>query len=425
MTFDRDFRVLSRSTTTGVLSGGLLASTASPTAFMVNAGVGVIVDDYTFPLNPTITRVEWDALEVEVEAISSATVTEVAIASNGMVIQQQSPFTEAQHQELIVLGRVVHSDLATVTLVLPRPDLAFGLTSDVQDFIAALGTFNVAGNTFGPAANDLTLSKSSGKSWRKNINAAVSPQIPSITNDPAIVSVPFRYTYRDGTGGWTRFDGGGASRTAVVPNLWDDGSGTLQTVPNRRWSIQPIFFFPGSNGVFIQFGQEVYNNLSRALSHVALGALVDPNLHESTQRAWLVVRGDTTDLSSANHAQFVSSGRFGIHASGGALDVLNIGTTVTNIATAGTTFLDEVTNEVLVLVDATLGAVTASLPAPSSKNEGHKVIVKDEVGLASVLQPITVQVTGGSLISGVLTSLLTSAYQSSTFISDGSSWHAV
>lgn len=70
----------------------------------------------------------------------------------------------------------------------------------------------------------------------------------------------FREIYRDGAGGWTITTG----HSQVDNQSYDDGSGTLASLGNNDFGVYWVYE-DFDNDVYIQYGQESYNQLSDAL----------------------------------------------------------------------------------------------------------------------------------------------------------------
>jgi hypothetical protein len=298
---------------TGLLSGGELSINVDPTKFDVAAGTGVVVDNHTDPLNPTLTTVSWTAFTAEVPTlIGTEDQSEIAINSAGAIVQQATLFTFEQSRDLIILGRLVHPDNVNIIATLMKPRVAFNRDMESEDFLSIIGPLNASGNVVSPTGANLNIDKSAGETFRIGTNYTNSKKRPSITSDPLATALTFSYRWRDGGGGWTR----GTDRTTIDPNSYDDGDGTLGTVPNNNFTIQTIFFFGATNSVFLQYGQTVYNTLAAAEAALNDPFDVDPNFAEATFRAWLIVQEGATDLSNPAQAKFITAGVFGLNAIG-------------------------------------------------------------------------------------------------------------
>lgn len=293
---------------TGVLSGGTVTAGTPNTTVSITAGSGIIVDNYTDPSNPTYQVVSWPAFtNTPITNIATADKTYLAINSSAALVQQTTPFTPSEHRTLIILAVVAHAS-DVVEVVRNDQHAVFDVTARLGDLAHAIGQFNITGNVYGSNGANLNINKSAGQSYRLGSNFYVDKSNPDITADVSATPVSFRYTYRNGSGGWIE----SASTTTVVPGSYDNGSGTLQAVPTNSWTVQVIEFFSGANAHRIEYGQKVYATIADALSAVPLADHVhNPNYAvEGVVRSYLVVRGGATNLSLSADAQFVEAAKF-------------------------------------------------------------------------------------------------------------------
>lgn len=125
------------------------------------------------------------------------------------------------------------------------------------------------------------------------------------------------------------------------------------------------------------------------------------------------------DTMAKQIEESVGNIQLALAAAGVALD--NIGVfpsfSVRQIS-ATSTVLDD---DYLVLVDATSGAVTATLPTAAVK-EGSQVIVKK---IDASVNAVTVEGNGAETIDGALNVSLPAQYDSVTLASDGTQWWVV
>jgi hypothetical protein len=194
-----------------------------------------------------------------------------------------------------------------------KPRVAFNRDMDVTDFVNIVGPLNASGNVFSANGANLNLDKSAGETFRVGTNYATSKKSPSVTQDGGLSGFSFQYRYQDGVGGWTR----DAPTTVVDPNQYDDGSGTLASVPNNNWTIQAIFLFGATDAPFLQYGQETFGTQAAAEAALNDTFAVDPGLSEATFRGWLVVQEGATALNNVAQASFFEAGLFGLNAGGG------------------------------------------------------------------------------------------------------------
>jgi len=296
---------------TGIISGGIITiNEDNPQAFNISAGAGYIVDNYSDPENPEYTYVSWPELIVTASAFpgpgQNATQprTNIAIDVNGSVFEKADKFTPQDYREKIVLGRIVHVTSPVITRTLSLPLTTYSRGFHWFDLASAVGPINIGGNIYSAGGTGKTIQKSSGQTYRVGTNYVTDPTSPDITTDSGENPVTFRYRFRSGSN-----FAEAAPTTLVTGSLYDNGSGTLQTVNNNQWTVQRIFFFAATGTTIIQFGQFLYNSKSAAqLTALNETFITDPNLSEDAiLRGYLIVRGGATNLSSTDDAEFLEA----------------------------------------------------------------------------------------------------------------------
>jgi len=308
---------------TGIVSGGIVTiNQDNAQAFNISAGAGYVIDNYSDPENPQYVYVAWPNLIVTASAFpgpgqeATQPRTNIAIDANGNVFQKADKFTPQDYREKIVLGRAVHVTSPVITRTLNFPLTTYNRGFHWFDLANSIGPVNIGGNIYSAGGTDRTIQKSSGQTYRVGTNYAIDPTSPDITTDSGANPVTFRYRYRNGS---TFIET--APTTIATGSLYDNGSGTLQTVNNNQWTVQRIFFFGATGTTIIQFGQFIYNSRASA----QLGALneqtvTDPNLLEDAiLRGYLIIRGGAANLSSLDDAEFLEATAGGAGGSGGGI----------------------------------------------------------------------------------------------------------
>ena len=321
---------------TGLVSGGTLAVNGSDnTKFDIAAGTAVIVNTYTTPTNPTATPISWSAKTAIVDSYLSTTdITYIGIDASGNVIQSVSLFTTDQMRDIVFLGANGHPTRTSISYASSTPSIAYEPGKTIEDFLNAFGEFCADGNVYYPLAA-LYLGKSAGATFAIGQNYSTNRKSPHITLNPAQSSpgqCVILYARRDGSGGWVNL----APGITVDPNHYDDGSGTLASVPSSKWTIQCVFYFsePALNFTGIQYGQVVYDTLALAKAAIQDGIAIDPSTSAALFRCWLIVQQGQTSLTSSN---FIAAGKFGMSS------VMSTGVggetnTASNIGTTGIGF---------------------------------------------------------------------------------------
>jgi len=300
---------------TGVFSGGnvtLGTGTGSPVTtnkFSIAAGVGLIVDNVTNPQNPTYQVVSWPAYnDVTVTNIATTDKTVVGITSAGTVFQQSTSASPQDHRTKIVLGTLAHFNHTSIEGIRSDGHPVYDINARFNDFGHSVGAFNISGNVYGADGASLSITKSAGTSYQVGSNFIVDAYSPDITTDPAASPVNFRYSYRNGSGGYTET----TSTTLIDPGHYDNGTGTLATVSTNSWTAQIISYFPGADQHRIQYGQKVFASSSDALAAVPyISHQHNPILYEEgIIRGYLIVRGNATNLTLTTDAVFVEAAKF-------------------------------------------------------------------------------------------------------------------
>ncbi len=288
---------------TGLTDGGDLSiNGGDATLFDVSAGSGLVVDNHTDPDAPTRTPPSWTAFTAEASVGgASDQFTFVAINAAGALVKQNSPLSDTQRRDLIFLGLLHHPGGQGTTIVraviAPHPTFDQALT--VDELLRTLGILNREGNIYSPNGANLNIDKSSGESLGPGINFQNDKKNPNITIDAAAVVESFQYIHQDGAGGFTVL----AAATAVDPDNYDDGSGTLAAVGTGQYTIQRIFWSPITNETFIVYGQKLFASLADAKTEIGTIPVVPEFLRLTNYRSAMVITEGTTDLTVTANAQ--------------------------------------------------------------------------------------------------------------------------
>lgn len=293
----------------GLVDGGFVTIGTDPAKFDISATKSWFVNNSN-PV-PNLRYIECPAFdEVTITNLLTAPRTDVALLSDCTLEQKTGPYSNAERRSRIVLGRVVHANNINITVTVDLQHYALGVYDQYLDLTHAIGNINPLGNIYSAAASDLTINRSSGTIFRIGANYVNTRDNPNEVSQNAEGTVEFVYRYRDGIGGFiqTPFP----EITDIDVDAYDDGSGTLASVPNNRFSIQRIYLF-SDNATVLQYGQEIYNKLSEATAAISTEVFIaDPNLElDAVLRGWIVVKGSTTDLSDTDDTKIINAGKFG------------------------------------------------------------------------------------------------------------------
>ena len=290
----------------GIHRGGLVTINTDTTKFDVSAGSGWVVD-HPAGLPSTITEVTWSAFTAQtVTNLATSFATDLAINVSGAILQQDS-FTDIELRSLILLGGVDHSNQTSILNTFPIQRPTQSVSSNVAELARAVGDINLSGNNYGDNGANLSIDKSAGIVYSYGRNSAVDADNPSKLTTAAQTALEFGYVYNNGSGFGTF-----VTPTAFVdPDNYDDGSGTLASVGNNKYTIQRVLYFANSNKTFMQYGTAVYNTLTDALDAVPRASFESlAGVKTAMVRGYIVVKQGATDLSGTA-ATFLASDKFG------------------------------------------------------------------------------------------------------------------
>jgi hypothetical protein len=294
------------SSSTGVLTGGLLSIGTPNTTFSISDGSGLIYDDDVNVLTP----LSWTGLtNIAVTNIATQLITYVSIDNVGAVIQRSSKLSSDEFYDEIFLGVVVHTDLASVVAI--NVEAAHPSQSYVQlaNFMRALGFINQSGNIFSPAAaGNLKFDKSVGSVVFPGINYDISVKQPNERSLSALTDIAFQYRLSDGT----NITASAVGSLQIDPAIYDDGTSTPAAVASNKYTTQRVYLFT-SNLVKIQPGQTLYNSIALAEQGIDSNPfVVEPSIADNGLfRGYIIVKGNATDLTNTSEAVFLSVGKFG------------------------------------------------------------------------------------------------------------------
>jgi hypothetical protein len=308
---------------TGIHSGGIVSINADNTKYDISQGDGLIVDSYSDPENVVSSEVSWTGVvaktpdflltnAVSYIAMGKGAFNPVTKKYDGVIVEQATPFTREQSREIIFIGILTHTtntDIQAATVSVKFTPAPYNQFSDLAEVI---GQINVSGNIFSANGTNLNLNKSAGETYRTGVNYENNKKDPDVIANLANTPAMWFYNYRALSGDNIVLPG----NTLVDPR-YDDGSGTLQVVPNNSFSTQRIYF-AAEGSIIIAYGQQVYTSIAAAEADINGSFEKDPRLVEIPLRGWLIVKGNATDLSNPTQAKFINGGKFGETSSSGA-----------------------------------------------------------------------------------------------------------
>ena len=299
---------------TGLINGGALSvNPLDNTTFDVASGTGYYVDNTTNAGTSFHTVVSWPATTgIPADYIGSVVRSHIMITSAGEIFQLNRQPSVSEARDYIILGRLLHDDMATLNGAVTIPRVVYNTALDSDDVSISIGTFTIDGNTVTPNGSNLALDIASGHSFRTGANYTYDPKNPNTTEDDAKTPITFRYRYRGvGVGTFTY----GSPTTAINPNVVDIGTGTLSAVPAGQWTVQRVYMFPNRSHMsnyYVVPGQYVYDSLTTAKTNISYeNPVLDPLLSEASLRAYLFIKQNATALNNSSQAALLKAGRFG------------------------------------------------------------------------------------------------------------------
>lgn len=325
---------------TGIIDGCVLSIDPLDSTKVKNTAGRALYVDCSTPSAPV----------VEVLAIPAASTTPT-VGASGLAslflvwvgVQRTAPgvgaitfateFTATQRRRIAIIGRLWSTDYgeSTIQAVTNYATPAWGAEKTLEDLACAFGgAINTGGNDFTANAGTLTLAKSAGVAFRLFANSSVSMDHP---NDPSCDAIPSVGAYRYWAAAGTTY---GNKLTATIDPDYYDVAGTRTPVPLSKWTIQQIYYYPGSSVVSVVYGQSYYNTLSAAKTASSSQTMTFSDVASrvfcgGVLRARVYVRQGMTDLDDAyveRVSAFVSGG-----ASGGSAAISDHAT-LTNLAYA-------------------------------------------------------------------------------------------
>lgn len=306
---------------TGLLHGGTLAINGVCAAkFDISAGRGQIHyagAGYTHDPQPTLTFVSWGAQTgVTLDYLATHPTTWLYYDSTGALHQQPSYYTDDQIENNIIIGALIHPTNSVITLARSIPNVAYATDKQYEQFIRSFGPIKVSGHTISANGANLKLNRSSGTAFVLGRNYAYDPNNPSVLSDGAKTDCSFYYYYRNGSGGFVT----DITKTEINPTGWDDGSGTLPTAPNGKYTIQRLFFYPKTPDVLgVYYGRATYVSIAEAAANLNIEDFTEI---ENTKTnaifvGYLIVKAGASSLQNTADALILQAGTFRSTTSGG------------------------------------------------------------------------------------------------------------
>lgn len=310
---------LTNNLSSGILSGGLIAA-AGVTDFTITAGKGVVLDfnkeNTALDPHPELIQVEWSASQILTSFLApgdpSQKQTFVYIDSTGAIQQQATPFTDAQYNDTIPIGAVLHAN-GQVVDARSFPRTAYAQQNQFAEFARLFGPLKKSGHEILAIPGTTQLSRSSGVAFAFGRNYATDPNNPSFISDVSQGVCSIHRYYRDGSGDFIRDTNGGAGYTTIDTSLYDDGSGALATLSNNKFAIQRVYYFPNNPSILIvYYGRKEYATLDEANTNLQSEPFTESQntANQAIFLGYIIHEKGVTDLSSTTNVRIIQAGIF-------------------------------------------------------------------------------------------------------------------
>jgi len=299
---------------TGLLYGGVLSINAGVTStFDVSAGEGIIVDvnatTGSAP-NPIVSTVTWPtSTGLTLSGLTSQDITYVSINSSGNVVQSATHFSDSAYETSIPLGALIHPTRSYISFAKSYPHVAYAQAAQFDPFIRSFGPMKLSGHEILGYGSTLQLTRSSGTAYALGRNYVNDPESPNVVTDTNANPATTVYRlYQNGTGGFTT-----VIDNDVDPTKYDDGTGTLASVPSDKWTIQRIFYYPNqASFLAIYYGRAYYDSLAAAEAALPYEQFseIEDTAENAILCAYLFIKSNITNFSATSDYLFLQAGLF-------------------------------------------------------------------------------------------------------------------
>jgi len=311
---------------TGLLKGGILTTTTGSTTFNISAGEGIVVTlnaSTTQDPYPTIKLVRWDAkTNVPITFSGSAKITYVGLDVAGNVIQQVVPWGSTdinQFDTQINLGVILHSSASISTGAYNAPQISYGAPQKADDFFRSFGPLKVSGHTLQASGSSpsLSIKKTAGTSYREGSNYANNPNHPNTVTEESDITISkiYRYYISGSTPVIDTGASGSGYPTLDNQNRVDTATGLLTSIGLSNWSIQRVFWVPGSptNAFIVYYGNTAYSTLLNAVNAINTEPFTEApdTAANAVFIGYIVIQGGSNrDLLNATDCTIIQAGLF-------------------------------------------------------------------------------------------------------------------
>jgi len=300
---------------TGVINGGALTINAGNNARFDMAQAVIGYTDWSVtPTQPTRVLLTVGPFSAQVVTyIASANATYVGIQMpGGTIVQQTSPFSNAQRRTIAQIGVLVHSNNVNLNAINDQAATIRAGVNQIGDLMMAVGPLNLTGNVYSANGANLNINKTGGSIFKMGSNFQANNLDPHVVSQSSQTALTFRYRLSNGTEG--------ADTTSINPNQYESSPGVLTNIPilGNQWHVQRISLFQ-SGQTRIQYGQQLYSSAQAAINGITIDAFnTEQNIAENgILRCYLIINRGLLGLLGS--ATFAPVSKFGaLQASSGA-----------------------------------------------------------------------------------------------------------
>lgn len=383
--------------------------------FDVSAGSGVINNEYVF----------WPASTGN--AVTNMALYDrsyIYISSSGTIYQSIASVSPEYRRSHLFLGQLGHTNNTTIGAAVNSPDVWKNPDDQFRDFVRAIGVQNVDGNFVSANGTNLNINISEGRLYGIGANWENSEDNPNLKTFSSLSAPTFRHRTQTGEGN---------SSSILDVSYWDDG-GTRSYITSTKAQNFRVYRLVSGN-IVIQYGQALYNNLSNAITNINSETFIKyGNLSEIGSLIGVIsVMSNASDLSDETQAKFYNitslSTSTSIDLDGyirEGSDISLLSNDAGYISSLNKSYLNITSNTVASVsydayfVDSSSGSVQLTLPLASG-NGGKQFVIKRIAGS----NPVIVAGSGSDQIDGQSSYNIDFIYQSTTIISNNSSWYKI
>lgn len=281
-----------------------------PALFDISAGVYVIADSFTDPLNPVETVITFPGVTAQtIVNLATDSETFLYLDNAGAVVQvtTQQGFDFLRDHVLVgILGHVNNATIDTVNS-LTQSGLS-NITMSFADHTFCIGAISCASGGQSKVSGNsgtLGLDKADGTWYAHAINARNDLKNPNIITQPALVQPSLGI-------GWRVTDnpeGKVILQNTIPAGVYDDGTAVFAdalpqgTVNANDWVNHRLFIVVSTNQLLVQIGQVTYGMKSDAIANAGTEDFIQiPAFIGSTPLATITMRGAAADLSLSGDA---------------------------------------------------------------------------------------------------------------------------